>query len=1015
MRLFRRRIPALAGLVAALLLAARPAPAVTPVFLLDSQSFTDNRLFRVDPSTGQLVFLGSLGGTYGEIAGLAALGPNELIATSSFGDVLRVTVSPFTVVRLGGVGGMLVGLATSLDGALYGLDESSDELVRITLAPLARVVIGLVRLGSPGGPVLDVAGGDLVQARNGTWYLWTNGGVGLYTIDVGTAVAQAVDPGGAPSPFTSGLAIDYEGGGVLYASSGAQDSVRALSLTTGQTVPGSTRTLCLTCPTPYDHLFGDLASPHCVDGDADGYSSQGGGCGPVDCDDADPLAFPGAAERCNGRDDDCDGPIDEEPQASASCATACTETAQCVAGSCVTTPRTCDDGNACTADSCDPAFGCRHVNQPDGLACSDGNVCTGQEVCQGGVCIDAPDLDCNDGNGCTQDSCAPTNGCRNTPVPGCCSSDADCADVSACTVNERCIAGSCISDPRDCDDTNPCTSDSCDPTSGCRNIAVVNGISCDDGNVCNGIATCQAGSCAPGTPPVCDDGSACTIDGCNPQSGCTRQPISGCCDSDADCADASACTINERCLAGACISDPLECDDGNPCTTDRCQAASGCSYTPVPNGQSCSDGNVCNGVETCQSGSCAAGTAPDCSDGTPCTTDTCVPALGCQHTAVPGCCFVDADCIDNSACTVDERCVSGTCVSAPRNCNDGNPCTADACDPQVGCLNPPLVDGSSCADGNACDGVEACTAGVCLAGIPPDCDDRNFCTLDGCDNATGCRHLPLPNCCNTDADCTDADQCTVDERCLANHSCTSSPRVCQDGNACTLDTCDPAAGCQFAPQTGPACDDGSLCTLPDACSAGICVGAPLDCSDGNFCNGNETCVPATGTCTASDGPPQCIPGGRMPAACLAEWYVQNPGNPTGSLGRTQECRQGDPSCDFDADVATCTFRLALCLRIPDPRLPLCVPGDVRSVVLRRPRAERNPAEAGALLAAVGGLPGATIATRPPAATFEPPIGNARCTTLVPIAVPRGRSVAVRTRATALSGARDSDSLRLRCR
>lgn len=30
-----------------------------------------------------------------------------------------------------------------------------------------------------------------------------------------------------------------------------------------------------------------------------------------DCDDDDPLVFPGASERCNGRDDDCDGQVDE--------------------------------------------------------------------------------------------------------------------------------------------------------------------------------------------------------------------------------------------------------------------------------------------------------------------------------------------------------------------------------------------------------------------------------------------------------------------------------------------------------------------------------------------------------------------------------------------------------------------------------------------------------------------------------------------------------------------------------
>ncbi len=43
----------------------------------------------------------------------------------------------------------------------------------------------------------------------------------------------------------------------------------------------------------------------CADLDGDGW-----GCG--DCDDADPTAWPGGAEACDGRDNDCDGLIDEE-------------------------------------------------------------------------------------------------------------------------------------------------------------------------------------------------------------------------------------------------------------------------------------------------------------------------------------------------------------------------------------------------------------------------------------------------------------------------------------------------------------------------------------------------------------------------------------------------------------------------------------------------------------------------------------------------------------------------------
>jgi deoxyribonuclease I len=56
-------------------------------------------------------------------------------------------------------------------------------------------------------------------------------------------------------------------------------------------------------------------TPDCatVDGDGDGADA----C--VDCDDADALRFPGAVERCNGQDDDCDGAARPEEADPSSC------------------------------------------------------------------------------------------------------------------------------------------------------------------------------------------------------------------------------------------------------------------------------------------------------------------------------------------------------------------------------------------------------------------------------------------------------------------------------------------------------------------------------------------------------------------------------------------------------------------------------------------------------------------------------------------------------------------------
>ncbi len=91
-------------------------------------------------------------------------------------------------------------------------------------------------------------------------------------------------------------------------------------------------------------------------------------------------------------------------------------------------------------------------------------------------------------------------------------------------------------------------------------------------------------------------------------------------------------------------------------------------------------------------------------------------------------------CNDNNPCTTD-ACANGQCIYTLKNINDANACTNDYCNPQTGVISH----------------------------TPVNCNDGNLCTIDGsCNTLTGCSHITLPNCCDSNADCADNDLCTID-------------------------------------------------------------------------------------------------------------------------------------------------------------------------------------------------------------------------------------------------------------
>ncbi|MBI5609621.1 MAG: hypothetical protein HY902_12185, partial [Deltaproteobacteria bacterium] len=351
----------------------------------------------------------------------------------------------------------------------------------------------------------------------------------------------------------------------------------------------------------------------CSDGNACTSSDvcKAGACGggsALDCDDNNVCT-----------DDACDagsGCVHVANAATCTDGNACTSSDACGGGLCGGAKVTCDDGNPCTDDSCNGKNGC--VATANQAGCSDGNPCTVGDACASGSCAPGKPKSCDDSNVCTQDSCLSATGqCQNIDITATCddknactddlchavlgcghaNNTAACSDGNPCTTGDGCLGGKCASTGAlPCSDSNPCTDDSCDSKQGC--VFTANTAACDDGVDCTQSDTCTDGSCA-GTLS-CDDGKPCTDDACDYGSGtCKHTATVGTCD------DSNPCTVGEACTGGVCGGGSLkDCSDGNLCTDDACDSKSGCyNYN---NTAPCSTGG-CKVDDTCDKGSCKAG------------------------------------------------------------------------------------------------------------------------------------------------------------------------------------------------------------------------------------------------------------------------------------------------------------------------------------------------------------------------------------------------------------------------
>jgi hypothetical protein len=577
--------------------------------------------------------------------------------------------------------------------------------------------------------------------------------------------------------------------------------------------------------------------------------STGGGVTPV-----------GAPYKACVCDPVCTGKVCGNDGCGGSCGTCGTNTACDANGACKCTLN-CDDGNACTDDSCD-ASGCTHTGNT--AACSTGKCSTGDK-CVAKSCVAGPAISCNDNSACTNDSCDLAKGCQNVAV--------------------------------NCDDGNPCTNDSCVTATGCQHVN--NTATCTDGNACTQNDVCNGGACKGGAALNCDDGLVCTTDACNPSSGCTHS------NNTVACSDNNACTQNDTCGAGSCkAGSQLVCNDNNPCTDDACDNLKGCTINA--NTATCSDNNACTNGDVCSAGKCQPGNVIACDDGQVCTTDGCDAQKGCTFTAN------SVTCDDGNVCSTGDTCQGGKCAgTAGINCDDGNPCTDDPCDGKGGCATKNKADGSTCDDGDACTTTGLCTGGKCGGFQGVNCDDGLPCTLDSCDKTSGCKHS------NSSAPCDDGNPCTAGDAC-SNGACQAGPGCASDA-VCTL-----SGGAGLCVCKAGFVGDGKSCSACIAdckgkvCGGDGCGGSCGTCSGATVCSAKNQCVCAPQCDGKSCGPDGCggscgacktgeacnLGSGVCAAVCVPqckdkECGADGCGGSCGACGNGQFCLAGKGTCRFN--------------------------------------------------------------------------------------------------------------------